>query len=53
MQGEAASYRPLSDEVDPLYGLEHMTPLLGIAVSMILSIPPWGVLGLAAWANLR
>ena len=53
MQGEAAPYRMLSDKSDPPYGLKHMTPLFGIAVSVIPSIPLWGVLGLVAWAIFR
>ena len=53
LRGEAVSYRLLNDEIDPPYGLEHTTPLVGIAVSVILSIPLWGVLGLMAWAILR
>ena len=53
MRGEAAPYRLLRDEAEPPYGLEHMKPLLGIAVSVILSIPLWGVLGLVACVILR
>ncbi len=53
LRGEAATDPLLSDEIDPLYGLEYATPMSGIAVSVIMSIPLWGVLGLVAWAILR
>ena len=53
MQGEAALYRLLSDEVEPPYGLEHTTPMRGIAVSLIMSVPLLSILGLIAWAILR
>ena len=53
MQGEAAPYRLLSDEVGLPYGLEHTTPLRGIAVRLITTTPPLSILGLIAWAILR
>ena len=53
LRGEALPERPLNDEINSSYGLEHATPLLGIAVSVILSIPLWGIFGLVAWAILR
>ena len=52
-QGEATLYRLLSDEVGLPYGLEHTTPLHGIAVRPIMSIPLLSILGLIAWAILR
>ena len=53
MRGEAVSYRMLSDEINPPYGLEHTTAAFGIAVSVIVSIPLLSLLGLVAWAILR
>ena len=53
LRGKAVPALLASDGLDPPYGPEHATPLLGIAVSVILSIPLWGVLGLLAWAILR
>ena len=53
LRGEAVPDRLLNNEIELSYGLEHATPLLGIAVSVILSIPLWGVLGLVAWAIFR
>ena len=53
LRGKALPYRLLSDEIDPPYGLEHTTPMFGIAVSLIVSIPLLSVLGLVAWAILR
>ena len=46
-------YRLPSDELDPPYGLEHTTPMLGIAVGVIVGIPLLSVLGFVAWAILR
>ncbi len=51
--GAAVPRRLLGDEIDQPYGLKHAMPMLGIAVSVILSIPLWGVLGLVAWAIVR
>ena len=53
LRAGAVPCRLLSDEVDPPYGLKHTTPMLGIAVSVILSIPLWSVIGFVAWAILR
>ncbi len=53
LRGEAVSYRPLSDEIDPPYGLEHTTPMFGIAITAIFTMPWLGVLGLMIWAFLR
>lgn len=53
LRGEAVPYRPLSDEIDPPYGLEHTTPMFGIAVSLIMAVLLLGILGLVAWVILR
>ena len=53
LRGEAAPDLLVSDELDPPYGLEHTTPMFGIAVSLVMSIPLLGILGLVAWAILR
>ena len=53
LRGEAAPDPLTSDEEDSLHRLEHKTLVLGIVVSMAISIPLWGVLGLVAWAILR
>ena len=53
MRDEAAPTLLPSDQLDPPDGQEHTPPMLGIAVSVILSIPLWGVLGLVARAILR
>ena len=53
LRGEAIPALLASNGLGSTYGLEHATPLLGIAVSVILSIPLWGVLGLVARAMLR
>ena len=53
LRGEAAPDLLVSDEIDPSYGLEHATPMFGIAVALVMSIPLWGVLGLVAWAIRR
>jgi hypothetical protein len=53
LRGEAAPDLLVSDEIDPPYGLEYAAPMSGIAVSVIMSIPLWGVLGLVTWAILR
>ena len=53
MQGEAAPYRLLSDEVDPAQGLEQLTPVLEIAIGVFLSMPLCSLVGFMAWAMLR
>ncbi len=53
LRGEAAPDPLASGEIDASYGLEHATPMFGIAVGLVMSIPLWGILGLAAWAMLR
>ena len=53
LRGEAVLALPASDELNQTYGLEHATPMSGIAVSVLLSIPLWGALGLVAWTVLR
>ena len=53
MRGEAVTYRMLSDEINPPYGLEHTTVAFGIAVSVIISVPLLSFLGVMAWAMLR
>ena len=50
LRGEAAPALLVGDELDLPYGLEHTTPLLGIAVSVIFSVPLWSVLGFMVWA---
>ena len=53
LRGEAVSYRMLSDEINPPYGLEHTTITFGIAVSVIISVLLLSLLGVMAWAMLR
>lgn len=53
LRGEAVPYRPLSDETDPLYGLEHTTPSFPLATYLTLVMPLFGILGLVTWAILR
>ena len=53
LRGEAVPYRLLRDEADPIYGLEHTTPVFGIAVSVIVGILLWVALGFVAWTVLR
>ncbi len=53
LRGEAIPYRLLSDEIDPPYGLEHTTPMFGIAITLIFTMPLLSVLGLVTWAILR
>ena len=53
LRGEAVPALLASDGPEPTYGLEHETPMSGIAVSVLLSIPLWGALGLVAWTVLR
>ena len=53
LRGEAVPYRLLSDELDPPYGLEHTTPMFGVAVSLAVVAPLLSILGLVAWAVLR
>ena len=53
LRGEAEAALLAGDDLDLSYGLEHTTPMLGVAVGMIMSIPLWSLLGLIAWAILR
>ena len=53
LRGKAEAALLASDDLDPFHGLEHTTPMLGIAVGAIISIPMWSFLGLVAWAILR
>ena len=53
LRGEAVPYRLLSDELDPPYGLEHTTPMFGVAVSLVMVTPLLSILSLVAWAVLR
>lgn len=53
LRGEVAPYRLLNDELDPPYGLEHTTPMFGVAVSLVMVTPLLSILGLVAWAVLR
>jgi hypothetical protein len=51
LRGEAAPDLLVSDELDPPYGLEHTTPMFGIAINLIFAMSLLG--GLVAWAILR
>ncbi len=53
LRGEAAPDLLVSDRIDPSAGLEHTSLRSGIAVSLVMSISVWGVLGLVARAILR
>ncbi len=53
LRGEAAPDLLVSDEIAASYGLEHATPMVGIAVSLVMGISLWGILGLVIWAILR
>ena len=53
LRGEAAPPLLASDRLVLPDGQEHALPLFGIAVSVLMSIPLWGVLGLLAWTILH
>ena len=53
LRGKAVPYRPLSDEIDPPYGLEHTTPAFGTVVGVIVGILHLSILASMAWTILR
>ncbi len=53
LRGKAVPDPLVSDEGDSLHRPEHTTLVFGIVVSLVISIPLWGVVGLVAWAILR
>ena len=53
LRGEAVPYRPLRDELDLPYGLEHTTPSFAVVTNLIVTILLLCILSLVAWAILR
>ena len=53
LRGEVVPDPLVSDEEDSLHRPEHTTLVFGIVVSLVISIPLWGVVGLVALAILR
>ena len=53
LRGEAIPYRLLSDEIDPPYGQEQITPRSAIMINLIMIMPLLCVVGALAWSLLR
>ena len=46
-------YRPLSNEIDPPYGVEHTTPSFAVVTNLIVAILLLCIFGVVAWTILR
>ena len=53
LRGEAPPVPPAGGEVEAPHGLEHTTPMFGIADYLTIALPLLGTLGLVAWTILR